>query len=314
MLEYKESLQMKKVIVVAMALLASSAQATSGLDFGDLNYFLKSGQFNLTSDMAVVNSEVQDAASGSNFETNGYIFTNTLGFGIADNLNAFVGLDFAYKNETELPGRPDSHNNGLSNPYLGVNYRLINQTNAAVNVDFGAVARIKAMDSEVGSSGKDGNYNSGHNSLELNTRIGRKWNEANEWQVAAGLVYNMDGKYKDKGVFNQNVDTDARTDFFLRTSYQYRPVQEFMMNVFAQAMFVGEQTADTASNVKIKNDRYMDLNFGFTAKYLITETFIFKFNYRLNHLAEFDRTVGGTTSEQKNRFANSYGFGIDWLF
>ncbi len=305
---------MKKVIVVALALLASSAQATSGLDFGDINYFLKSGQFNLTSDMAVVNKEVQDEASGSNFETNGYVFTNTLGFGIADNLNAFVGLDFAYKYETELPGSSDSQNSGLSNPYLGVNYRLVNQSDSAVNVDFGAVARVRVMDAEYGSVGKDGNFNDGHHSLELNTRIGRKWNEANEWQVAAGAIYNMDGTYKAKGGLSDDVDTDARTDFFLRSSYQYRPVQEFMMNVFAQAMFVGQQESESDSNVKIKDDGYMDLNFGFTAKYLITESLIFKFNYRLNHLAEFDRKVAGVKTEQKNRFANSYGFGLDYLF
>src|SRR5690606_29383636 len=119
-----------------------------------------------------------------------YAFTNQL--------NAFIGLDYAYDMETEdrtdlnaSPQIADIENDGLANPMIGVNYRLMNQNNAPFNLDFGAVARIAIEDAEEGvNTGVDathGNFANGRNSLELNARLGQKWNEANEWQVAAGL-------------------------------------------------------------------------------------------------------------------------------
>ncbi|MFL5786106.1 MAG: hypothetical protein ACJ76H_15920 [Bacteriovoracaceae bacterium] len=312
---------MKKVIVVAAALLASSAQATSGLDFGDINYLLKSGQFNLTSNLNVVNEEVQDEAGGAggasiSYEKNGYIIDNRFAFGIADNLNVFVGLDYAWDYKMEVPGSSNSDNSGFSNPRVGAIYRAANQSDSLLNVDFGVVGNIKVMDAERGmNTGKSGNYYGGNNSLELNTRIGRKWNEANEWQLTAGAIRNFDGKYDEvTGAGKNTIDTDASTDFYLKAGYQYRPVQEFMMLVQGTAIRKGSMTAKDENGVKIKDDSYVDYNFLFKAKYLVTEKFIVNFNYGLNHLAEYDRVRGGTTSEQKNRFANSYGFGLDWLF
>ena len=58
----------------------------------------------------------------------------------------------------------------------------------------------------------------------------------------------------------------------------------------------------------------MDYNFTFSAKYLITETVIAKFNYGISRLAEYDVEESGTDSEQADRQANFYGLGIDLLF
>lgn len=305
---------MKKLIVVAAAVLATSAQASSGLDFGDLNYFLKSGQFNLTSNFNVLNAEVTDEGSSTDYENNGYIIDNRFGYGIADNLNAFVGLDYALRYENETPGSSDADNSGMSNPYAGANYRLMNQSDSAFNLDFGVVGRFNLMDAERGTAGKDGNYIRGNHSLELNTSIGRKWNEANEWRLTAALVHNFDGEYEDTAS-GEDVDTDASQDLSLTAAYQYRPVQEFMMNVALQAVQVGEVDSEAKGiSSKYTDDSHLDFNFTFTAKYFITEKFIGKFNYGQSRLAEYDRSTNGTDSEQKDRHQMYYGFGIDWLF
>ncbi len=307
---------MKKAIALAAALLASSAQATSGLDFGDLNYFLKGGQFNLTSNVSVVNVEVFDEAASAEYETNGYVFEDRLSYGLADNLNAFVGLDFAFKYETELPGSSESDNGGLSNPYFGANYRLMNQKDAAFNLDFGAIARINIMDGETGFAGEDGNYARGNHALELNSSIGRKWNEANEWRLTAAVIQQFAGESTQMiSGGDQDYETDASTDMSLTAAYQYRPVQEFMLTVSAQALRVGEiESENTTSNFDTTEDAHMDLRFGFSAKYLITENFIGRFNYGQGRLAEYDIERNNAKSELKDRHEQFYGFGIDWLF
>lgn len=305
---------MKKAIALAAVLIASSAQATSGLDFGDLNYFLKAGQFNLTSNFSVVTAELTDEGAGDKFETNGYVLDNRFGYGIADNLNAFVGLDYAPKLETELPGSPDSQNGGLSNPYFGANYRLMNQNDGGFNLDFGALARVRVMDAETGIGGEDGTYNRGNHSLELNSSIGRKWNEANEWRLTAAVIQQFDGEVELKtSAGNADADTSSSTDVSLLAAYQYRPVQEFMMTVSAQALRVGESELK-GNGSKATDEAHLDFNFGFSAKYLITEKFIARFNYGQSRLAEYDAETDGVDSEQKDRHALFYGFGIDWLF
>lgn len=311
---------MKKVIVVAAALMASTVQASSGLDFGDLNFFLKSGQFNITSNVSVLNTEVEDEGTSTQSETNGYIVDNRFTVGVLDNLNVFVGLDYAYDNKTQeflgaVKGNR-STNDGLSNPALGANYRLMNQSDAAVNLDFGAVARVRIMDAEIGTEGTDGQYNTGNHSIELNSSVGRKWNEANEFRLTASVTQQLDGEIEVSGPAGSvDVESDPSTDMSLTAAYQYRPVQEFMMAVAVKATRIGEvdlvnKTTDDESTA----EAHLDFDFTFTAKYLITETIIGKFNYGMSRLAEYNIETNGTDSEQANRHANFYGIGIDLLF
>lgn len=299
---------MKKAIFVAAVLAATSAQATSGLDFGDLNYFLKQNQFNLTSDFDVLNQEVNDA------EVDGYILRNRFGFGVMDNLNVFLGLDWAYQLDTKVAGQAESRNPGLSNPYIGANYRVMNQKNSALNLDLGLLARVQVLDAELGEDGKDGNFYEGNHTIEANVAVGHKWNEANEWRLTAAALYNFAGEYELRDSNgNNDVETDGSLDFSLTAAYQYRPVQEFMMTTSLEAVRVGEVDAETR-NIDVTDDAHLDFNFVFTAKYLITETFIAKFNYGFSRLAEYDRETGATKEEQKDRHENFYGLGIDWLF
>lgn len=308
---------MRKLIAVAAVLTLSSAYAAEELKFGDLNYFIKQGQVNVLAD---VNSSYEKHFTGDQEDQTRGIITNTsFGYAFTDRLNAYVGVNYAYDLETTdktTVGNDDYSNDGFSNPSLGVNYRAFNQNEARYNFDIGAVARIGVEDAKrgdsVGNNVKDGNFADGRDSFELNARLGRKWNEANEWQAAVGAIYYHDGEYEQRGVTGDTkVDQDNSLDYFLRASYQYRPVNEFMVLLSAQANYIGEETDKVkSSNTKLKSDAHVDVDLRFTAKYLILENLIGKFNYGMSRNSDYD--VADT--EVRKRRENFFGLGIELLF
>lgn len=312
-------------IALAMVLAATSVQAAEELKFGDLNYFLKTGEQNVSADISSTFSKQSVADIDSEEETRGFLLETRYGYGINDQLNVYLGLDYAYDREVEdktrnntPPADPkyDSNFNqdGLANPLLAANYRFMNQNTNMYNVDFGAVARINIEDAETGDAAggesNDGNFADPRSSLELNARMGRKWNEANEWQLAAGLVYFNSGDYTVNDV-NGDVDNEieSSTDLFLRASYQYRPVNEFMMLVSLQGTRVGE-IDDEFNGEEVTLDSHIDFDFRFTAKYLITDNFIAKFNYGQGFYADYDVE----DAEVDERRENFYGLGVEFLF
>jgi len=310
---------MRKMIVAAAVLAVTSAHAAEGLKFGDLNYFFKAGQVNA---LANFNSSYNKQKVVSTMEeTRGYIIETQLTYGVSDQLNVFLGLDYAYDLQTEISGNSDYDNDGLANPALGANYRLMNQSATSYNIDLGAVARVNVQDAETGSSGvgtsEDGNYagyKESRSSLEVNGKIGRKWNESNEWQLAAGVEYFKDGESTAPGTTDVDSDLDSSMDLYLRAAYQYRPVNEIMFLLSAQATQVGEKKSEDDTNTKTTEDSHMDIDMHFTVKYLVTDTFITKFNYGMSRNADFDLKTGATSDEVSNRRENFFGLGVDFLF
>ena len=311
---------MKRMFAVAAVLAMTTAHAEE-LKFGDVNYFFKKSQQNFTLDL---DSSYEKQKQADKIETRSSLFTASYSYAFTDKLNAFLGAQYAFNRQTEnktTPANSDIHSDGLSNPAIGLNYRLLDQNSSRYNLDFGAIARFGIQDAVRGSSishnDKAGNFADGRNSLEVNARMGRKWNEANEWQLAAGAVYHQDGEYTQKGFTgDSDVDQDSSLDFFLRATYQYRPVNEFMLLVSLQGTRVGEAESDVeGAGGKIKDDSYIDVDFKFTAKYLITDTFIAKFNYAIAPVAsEIGRKVDGVKSDITQRNRNAFGFGVDFLF
>lgn len=316
---------MRKMIAVAAVLVATSTNAAEELKFGDVNYFLKEGQFNVAAD---VNQTFDKSRFNSTtLETRGVLFSTQFAYAYNDQFNAFLGLDYAYDRETEDKTNPsvtdrkkaDFSSDGLANPILGANYRYMNQNDSRYNVDFGVVARINIEDAERGdtniTNAKDGNFADSRSSLELNARTGRKWNIANEWQLAAGAVYFTEGDTTVNDVDGDiKLEDDSSFDLFVRATYQYRPVNEFMMALSAQATQVGETTSDIKGGGKIESDSHLDLDFGFVAKYLVTDNFIARINYNISRNPEYDIKTSGTTEELSRRHANFFGLGVDFLF
>lgn len=305
-------------IALAMVLAATSVHAAEELKFGDLNYNLKTGEQNVRADLSSVYSKF---TSGDTFETRGYVLDTRYGYGINDQLTAYAGFEYAYDLETEIDDGNDAtelqdfSSDGLSNPMIGADYRFMSQNSDMFNVDFGAVLKMNILDSETGygtiGDSEDGNYTGitePRSSLELNARVGNKWNEANEWQLAGGLIYFKDGETEELDD-NSDTEIDSSMDLFLRAAYQYRPVNEFMMLVSLQGTRVGEVDKEV-SGIDATFDSHIDFDFRFTAKYLITDGFIAKFNYGQGFNADYDVE----DSEVDERRENFFGLGVEFLF
>lgn len=310
---------MRKLFAVAILLTASFVHAGTDLEFGDLNYFLNEGQFNFNLDADV--SFYKETRNNETLETRGYLFRSRYGYGVSDKLTAFVTLDYAYdlvvKNLTTTSNAGYSQD-GLSNPGLGALYRFMRQGSDHYNVDFGALAKISLLDAETGAaSGRnsnDGTYAAPRSSVELNAAIGRKWNEANEWRVSGGVVYHASGERTVRAISGDvQEDLDSSMDLFVKAAYQYRPVQTFMMEVSAQATRLGELEYERGAT-SVTEEAHVDLDFIFMAKYLITESFILRFDYGKSNNQNIDVQDGNTSYQVKARRENYWGLGFDFLF
>ncbi len=319
---------MKKFVALCAIVFATSAFATSELEFGDLNYFIKQKQLNFSAIARYQNARYQltsKSASTVAHETEGYKALTSLGYGIMDNLNVFVGLDYDYQYEFTNTTTNDKHYNqdGLNNPIFGGNYRIINQNEAPVNFDVGILARQNVQQAKSGDSlgagnnghAKDGNAADGRSSYEINTSIGRKWNEANEWRLSGGFVRNNDGDRDQLSTTasTKNIKMNASNDMYLMAMYQYRPVQEFMLNVSAKA-FRLEEFTEKNSGVKTKNDAHMRYDLLFNAKYLVTETFIVDWRFAQSRLPDYDTTTGNAKSTYHSQVAGYMSLGVNYLF
>lgn len=310
---------MKKFLAVAAVLAVTSANAEE-LKFGDLNYFLKAGQFNVGAD-AIVHNEYS-RVGGVESENDAYLFDAHLGFAFSDSLNFTANFNYIFQGETEESGQTYS-TDGLQNPKFGLNYRVVDQGKDGLNFDIGAVATIKFMDREVGStataSNEDGNTFSSlssnmadpRNSLELNARLGRKWNEANEVYFLAGVVQSMDGEFDDLGT-DETVDVDASTDYKMGAFYQYRPVMEFMMTFGLTGTRYDDLYTDSETNGEQKFGDHFDFQFLFNAKYLVNDTTIVKFTMTTDSRDKVTEENSDTEIDKRN--GSQYGLGVDFLF
>ncbi|HXH31175.1 MAG TPA: hypothetical protein VNJ01_10220 [Bacteriovoracaceae bacterium] len=311
---------MKKYLAIA-ALMAVTSVGADELKFGDLNFFIKQGRFNL---LANGDATTERATTGtSTIEKENFLIGSQLTYGISDKLDLLVGVDYSIgssiSNGSGISGGvvtgPDRYSeDGLGNPRIGINYRLMDQSSDMYNVDFGVISSFRFEDAERGSlGGTDGNAAAPRSNIEFNAKMGRKWNEANEWQLAAGVLYNMDGEQTTLASVGSDTktDIDASQDFFVRASYQWRPINEFMVALSLQGTRVGEfDTQNQGTAGKSTFEDHIDFNGTFTAKYLITENFIAKFRYGMSRNPDYD--IDNT--EVRKRRNNFFGLGVDWLF
>lgn len=316
---------MKKWLLVVTLLSLTCAEAQT-LNFGDLNYFLQKGQKNITADVNLHTYQVEqvEGTTYQQWETEGYYVTSRLAFGISDRLTGFLALDYDYDAEVTdetTKGNRKYTNSGLRNPGLGASYRLLSQTEGLLNIDLGTIVSVGLEDAERGSTSasgkKDGNAANGRDSFEVNARVGRKWNEANEWQAGMGFIYHASGEHKELSAAgpSEKFKDNSSVDMYLRAAYQYYPLDEFMMSFAAQATQVGETSSkEKSSGEKNRADAHVDYDFFFTAKYLVTSSFIVKFNYHQGNNPDYDGKIGTTKVEYQKRREHSYGLGVDWLF
>jgi hypothetical protein len=309
---------MKRILGV-VAILATTSVCATELKFGDLNWFLTQGRFNITADYNRVTEE--ETVSNVLSEADGNRVNTKFAYGLADNINVFLGLDYNFKMAVKTEGQNKFYKNGLYNPAIGANYRAMNQDAGGFNLDFGAIVRISLDDEEIGdaSGGSKENGNaSKRSSLELNGRLGNKWNEANEFYTILGLVYNQSGEVTEldaSGGADTDYDLDTSMDLYLGGYYQYRPVNEFMITLGSEVRRYGMTEGDINGTTDFEIKDYIDWRFTFDAKYLITETFIAKFNYVGALNSDITTDVNGASNTvRENRHYSSFGAGVDFLF
>ncbi len=303
---------MKKCLALAALMVVGSVSAEE-LKFGDLNYFLPAGRHLAGADLIVNNNE---RATVSGIETNiqAYIFDAHYAFALSDRLNVAVGAGYLYNGKTETKnGGGEADAMGLQNPRIGANYRVLSQNaGSAFNLDLGATAMVKLMDREVGTPDEDGNsldplfskFAEPRNTLDVNLRLGKKWDVANEFYVMAGPVFHMDGEYEQ----DVTTEVDQSLDIKAGAFYQYRPVNEFMLTVGATATRVGETDAEI-DGIEATREEHMNYEALFSAKYLVREHTIVKFNLVQDRKDGFDIE----NVEYKKRRGFQYGLGVDFL-
>jgi hypothetical protein len=313
---------MKMLLGLIAALMLVSAQAEE-LKFGDLNYFLKQGQMNLAAN-AVMGNETSRFNQAQEVEVDGYFVGATFSYALKDNLNAFVGLDYLHDVRTDIAA--DHFNtSGMQNPKLGANLRLLNQNDAGFNFDVGAMLTVKLMDRELGNASapqKDGdllnsttsNHAEHRHTLDLNARVGKKWNEANEVYFLGGVTYHHAGDVNDLGS-DSKVPYESSMDLKAAAFYQYRPVHEFMMTLGLAGTRFGEFDGEGVLGNKFTTTSHIDFDFLFNAKYLITENFIAKFMMGQDKRSNYEVQSGSTDLLKVDRRQSfNYGLGVDFLF
>lgn len=310
---------MKKFLAVAAILAVTSVYADEA-QFGDLNYFFKQGQFNLVSDF-ISNHEVT-RVENTDVEVEGFVSSTKVTYGLMDNFNLFVGLNYLYKFDSDSTGASVSTVRGLQNPIVGGSMRIMNQGTSGFNLDVGATADFNLMDYETAEGGKtNGNsvdptvshYGDPRSSLAVNARLGNKWNEANEFYIVSAIAYNKDGEYENKDL-DEDVDLDSSIDLSLGAFYQYRPVHEFMLTLGLNGTRYGEIDGEVA-NTDFTVQDHIDLTFSFGAKYLITDNFIAKFNFSQDRRSDFKVDYDGIAdADYERRTGNQFGVGVDFLF
>ena len=308
---------MKKFLAIA-AMLAMNSVFAEEIHYGDLNYFLKQGQFNVGVD-TIINNEGTRTNESDKTEVDNYFVDSRFAFALSDSLNFTLGLNYLHDGQTEVNQGSSADDAGLQNPKLGANFRLLKQSDAFFNLDIGAVATIQVIDREVGTVNKEGNnlnplfsnYAEPRNTLDLNARLGKKWDEANEFYLTGGIAYHMDGEYEE--LEGEMVDMDSSIDLKVAAFYQYRPVDEFMMTLGLNGTRYSEVKGENGSTDFTITD-HIDYQFVFNAKYLINESLIAKFVFTQDSRNDFDfeTDAGNTTFDKRNGL--QYGIGVDLLF
>ena len=301
---------MKKFLALAALISVGSVHAEE-LKFGDLNYFLKAGQFNLGADV-IVNNEAARLNETTKTEVNAFFVNTHYAYALSDVFNVTLGVNYLHDGETKFGTLTSTDTAGLQNPTLGLNYRVLQQNNSGVNFDLGAVASVKLMDREADDNGNMidpvlSNYFEPRNSLDLTARVGKKWNEANEFYLLGGANYHAEGEYDD--VNGSETELDSSIDFKLGGFYQYRPVNEFMMTLGLTGVRYSEYDREVGP-ATIESEDHIDYQFSFNAKYLITDKVIAKFIFTQDRREDYD--LGATKIDRRN--GAQYGLGFDILF
>lgn len=293
---------MKKMISALLVLTSVGASAKE-LKFGDLNYKVDQGEQNLNLNFSTFDNRYN--IDNDRITERSYLIEAQYKYGFTKKLDAFVKLNYFL--EDQLKGGTDSYTiNSFANPAVGAVYRILEQDLVDYNLDVEIQTKQRIGTAKEGSS--TANRFDGRSTYEAYGHFGRKWNEANEWKATLGMIYHASGEAEEASF--GKYDQESSTDLLLKVAYQYRPVNEFMMVVSAEALQVGEYEYGS----DVKEDAHTDFTFGFMAKYLLQENMTLNLTVKQSRLNDYDRDSGGFGFEVNKRRFMTFGLGADFLF
>lgn len=300
---------MKKIAFVAIVLASSTAFAQN---LGDLNFFQKQGSFYYQGSVASSTYTTVQKSNNTKYEQEGMILKNQLSYGVANNLNVFAEINYKFENNLRINNSADHQDNGLTNPGVGANYRLMT---GPVFVDIFGKLNGRLTDAEKGSGRKDGNgADAADFSGQIGAAVGKKISEFHEVRFTASAKHSTDGEYTNRTSPEAKVKTDSKTDFFFTANYQYRPVETFMFDFGYVASLYGETTEKTGGS-KNKFDSRLDHLLALKAKYQITDSLLATvFINEALYLPDYDGKTGAANDEIKRRKYSDFGVAVDFLF
>lgn len=305
---------MKKIALVAFALICSSSVFAQA--YGDLNFFQNQGSVYYQGSFSSDSYTYTEKSSNTEYELEGLSFNNQISYGVLKNLNIFLEANYKLSNTLRVNGSESHEEDGLTNPGVGANYRLLSGSTV---VDLFGKFNIRLQDAERGDNRKDGNaYQAEEMRGTVGVALGGIGFGPGEYRLALGVRHNTDGEYTElvNGGASQDVETDSKTDFFFNANYQFRPVKTFMIDLgykldrFAEAT---EKNKSTGS--KTVADAHYFHRIGFKAKYQISDMIIASvFTENGLRTPDYDEKTNGVKSEIKRQKIFSFGAGLDLLF
>lgn len=306
---------MKKLALAALALASTSAFAQQKL--GDLNFFQNQGSFYYKGSISNNVYTFIDKASNVETKNEGLKLANQLSYGILNNLNVFAEVSYKFENKFQENGTasgPRHYDNGLTNPGVGVNYRILNQP---VFLDVFGKVNARLQDAEKGASRKDGNAAMSEDMRFLaGVSLGQRVSAVHEYRLTAAVSHLTDGEYDQKSTgATTTEETDSVTNFFAKANYQYRPIDPFMFDVAYTLERYSELTQkNKTSGSKTTYDAHNFHRLSFAAKYQILDNLLVSVIHEDVISPDYDSKFGNLKSEVKRQHNYSYALGLDLLF
>jgi opacity protein-like surface antigen len=319
---------MKTKLAVVLAL-SSSAVFAQDLQLGDLNFFQKKGSVQWNTEVSMTKVEKKDKSASIEDELKTNLWSNEVTYGISDKFRLGLGIDYAFKNETENTKVPagddkikDINNDGLSDVSIASAYRLMSGN---IFVDVLGNFTVAIGDKKSGTSdytdSKDGNYKQGHHSFDLGVAAGQKMGKF-EWRAGAGVLYRFAGEFDQKniGESSTNINTDSRLDMSLNGQLQYRPMPKLALNIGADWTKIGEQKGDlkdSGDKIKITAASHSILTSNVVVKYNLSDSILLNAGYRFTNTFDNDlkiKTPGGTGEIKGESKSSAFFLGGSFLF
>lgn len=316
-----------KKLTAALALASSFSAFSSDLILGDLNFFQKKNAALVSTSLNYSFSQFEEvsAFSGSNdYRASAVNFTNSLSYGLSDQTNVGLAVDYALRNRTYHEDTPGGGSNdlrtqeeGLSDFTILGNHRLRDE-NIFVDVVSGLTLGLGNKERAFGTPGiSEGNNYQGNHSLSLGVATGQKREDNWEWRGFADFDYQFagDGDLIDDDIASTSYDSDGMLNWKLGGALQYRTNYNWALTAGLDYTLVDRLRLDTGSantDLELESDNFFTLGFG--GKYNVSDFILINLGYELTPRYDISVERANAKFTQENGLGHRLTAGAQVLF